>query len=383
MARIEKVLIVGAGIGGLAAGALFGRRGAEVELVEIKPEAKVYGVGINQPGNSLRVLSEIGVLPQILDAGYTFDRWVFHDFHGNEVVSIPTQLGGDGIPPNCALSRRDLQSILIGAAEEAGAEIRYGTTVDDLTETEGRVDVTFRDGSRGSYDLVVGFDGVKSPLRRRLFGGDADPVYTGYGVWRVTVPRPRHIDYGAVYQSYRHKAGHIPLSEETMYLFLVTPEPRDAHFDPADFRQLLSERLEEFEGPVADIRNELTDRSDIVFGHLDEVLLPAPWHQGRVVIGGDATHACTPHITQGAGMALEDASVLVKELESDKPVEQALADYAERRYPRAKFVQDVSRGILQAEMSINAETLEGALEHMAAELPGQFGGVDGFLNQPA
>jgi 2-polyprenyl-6-methoxyphenol hydroxylase-like FAD-dependent oxidoreductase len=383
MASVEKVLIVGAGIGGLGSAALFGQQGIEVEMVEIKPEAKVYGVGINQPGNSLRALREIGVLPEILAVGYQFDRWIFHDYRGEVIVDVPSQLGGDGIPPNCALSRRALQNILIEAADSAGATVRYGTTVADLNEVEGRVDVNFSDGSEGSYDLVLGFDGIKSPLRRRLFGEANEPVYTGYGVWRVTVPRPEHITYGAVYQSPRHKAGHIPLSEETMYLFLVTPEPEGAHYDPADFRTLLSERLEEFEGVVGDIRDNLTDDDDIVFGPLSEVLLSAPWHRGRVAIGGDATHACTPHITQGAGMALEDAVVLADELGGELPIEQALANYAERRYPRAKFVQDVSRGILQAEMSITEETLAVAIEHMAAELPGQFAGVDAFLNQPA
>jgi len=380
--NVERVLIVGAGIGGLGAGALFGQRGVEVEIVEIKPEAKVYGVGINQPGNSLRALREIGVLPEILAVGFEFDRWVFHDYHGEVIVSVPSQLGGDGIPANCALSRRALQNILIAAAEGAGARIRYGTTIADLAPNGDGVVVTFDDGREDSYDLVVGFDGIKSPLRRRLFGDEHRPTYTGYGVWRVTVPRPPEIDYGAVYQSPWHKAGHIPLSDETMYLFHVTAEPEGAHFDPADFPTLLRARLEEFEGPVGVIRDNLRDGDDIVFGPLSEVLLPPPWNRGRVVIGGDATHACTPHITQGAGMALEDAVVLVEELSGETDVETALRSYAERRYPRAKFVQDVSRGILEAEMAVTTETLPAAIEHMAAELPGQFAGVDEFLNQP-
>ena len=82
-------------------------------------------------------------------------------------------------------------------------------------------------------------------------------------------------------------------------------------------------------------------------------------------------------------MALEDAVVLVDEVCGDGDMETALSAYAERRFPRAKFVQDVSRGILDAEMSITAETLATAAEHMAAELPGQIGKVDEFLNQPA
>ena len=221
------------------------------------------------------------------------------------------------------------------------------------------------------------------PLRSRLFGPEHDPVYTGHAVWRLTVPRPPHITYGALYQSPRNKAGHIPLSEETMYLLLVSPEPEGVHYGPGDFAAMLRERLAEYEGVIGDIRDNIEEGDDIVYSPLSEVLLPVPWNKGRVVLGGDATHACTPHITQGAGMALEDAVVLVDEVCGDGDMETALSAYAERRFPRAKFVQDVSRGILDAEMSITAETLATAAEHMAAELPGQIGKVDEFLNQPA
>jgi 2-polyprenyl-6-methoxyphenol hydroxylase-like FAD-dependent oxidoreductase len=113
------------------------------------------------------------------------------------------------------------------------------------------------------------------------------------------------------------------------------------------------------------------------------VLLPTPWFKGRVVICGDAAHACCPHTTQGAAMALEDAVVLAEELGSDRPLADALTAFGERRYPRVKFVQDVSRGILNAEMQITAENIGVAFEHMRVELPGQFAHVDEFLNQPA
>ena len=85
MDDIRKVLIVGAGIGGLGAGAALAQRGVEVEIVEIKPEPNVYGVGINQPGNSLRALQTLGVLEEVCDLGFEFDRWKFHDAHGDLV----------------------------------------------------------------------------------------------------------------------------------------------------------------------------------------------------------------------------------------------------------------------------------------------------------
>jgi 2-polyprenyl-6-methoxyphenol hydroxylase-like FAD-dependent oxidoreductase len=383
MSDVNKVLIIGAGIGGLGAGAALASRGVEVEIVEIKPEPNVYGVGINQPANSLRALKALGVLDQVRDVGFEWDTTTFNDHCGNLVVSVSSQLGGDGVPPNTGLTRRDLHDILIGAAEGAGAKITYATTIEDL-EDNGAAQVRLSDGREEDFDLVVAFDGINSAQRRRLFGDGYAPVYTGYGVWRVTIPRPAEIDYTALFQSPGAKAGHIPLSQELMYLLLVHPEPARARFDRAQHVDMLRERLAPFDGIVGDIRDNLKDSDDVIYSPLSEVMLPAPWFKGRVLLCGDAAHACTPHITQGAAMALEDAVVLPDELAAtDKPLEARLQSFSERRYPRAKFVQDVSRGILNAEMQINAENIDHAFAHMKEQLPGQMAGVEAFLNQPA
>jgi 2-polyprenyl-6-methoxyphenol hydroxylase-like FAD-dependent oxidoreductase len=384
MSDIRKVLIVGAGIGGLGAGAALADRGVEVEIVEITPEPNVYGVGINQPANSLRALNALGVLDEVREVGFEFDCTKFHDHCGNLVVSVDSKLGGDDVPANTGLTRRNLHDILIGAAERAGAKTTYGTTVSDLRDDNGAVEVTLSDGREEEYDLVVAFDGINSAHRKRLFGDRYDPVYTGYGVWRVTVPRPAEITYCALYQSPGAKAGHIPLSRDLMYLLLVHPEPHHARFDRSQHVEMLRQRLAPFEGVIGDIRENLKDSDDVVYSPLSEVMLPAPWFKGRVLLCGDAAHACTPHITQGAAMALEDAVVLPEELlAADRPLEARLQSFGERRYPRAKFVQDVSRGILNAEMQITADNIEHAFAHMREELPGQMAGVDAFLNQPA
>jgi 2-polyprenyl-6-methoxyphenol hydroxylase-like FAD-dependent oxidoreductase len=382
VASLERILVVGAGIGGLGAGAALARSGHEVEIVEINPEPNVYGVGINQPANSLRALRAIGVLDQVRDVGFEFDAWRFHDHRGQLVVDVPSRLGGGGIPANVGLTRRDLHTILIDAADAAGARVEYGTTVSQMVEN-GRVEVTLATGREGEYDLVVAFDGINSPLRRRAFGEGHDPVYTGFGVWRVTVPRPSTHGYGAVYQAVGAKGGLIPLSEESMYLFLVSAEPAHVRYDKLRFVAMLRERLEPFEGIVGEIRDALTDKDSVVYSPLSEVFLPSPWYSGRLLVCGDAAHACCPHTTQGAAMALEDAVVLADELGVARPLAESLEAFSRRRYPRARFVQDVSRGILDAEMQVTRENIEHVFAHMRAELPGKAAGIDEFLNVPA
>lgn len=379
---VRNVLVVGAGVGGLGAAAALGQRGVEVDVVEIKPDATVLGVGINQPGNSLRALDTLGVLEECLAVGFAFDGNEFRDWHDNEIIFFPSILGDDRVPSNAALTRPNLHRILHGAAERAGAQIRYGLSIESFDDDGDGVDVTFSDGSSKRYDVVAAFDGVKSAMRSKLFGSQYDPQYTGFGIWRLQLDRPADVTRTLVFQGSSAKAGLIPLSQEFMYMFLVVPEPGNPHHDPADFGRLLKERLAGFEGRMGDIRDSIDGPEGIVYSPLIEVVLPKPWHRGRVIILGDAAHTAAPHLTQGAGMALEDAIVLADEITADASIQDALTAVADLRYDRAKLVFDVSHAILEAEMQVTEENMPFAVEGMRAELPGQTAYLEGQLNAP-
>lgn len=385
MRRINKVLIVGAGIGGLAAAAAFASRGVRAEVVEVKPDATAgLGVGINQPANALRALGSLGVLDDVLAVGFPYQTEMFYDWQGRFIVECPSRLGGPGIPANSALGRADLARILLDAARKAGAEIRFETTVAGLEQEPGTVHVALSDGRRDDYDLVIGFDGINSALRGTLFGAAHDPVYTGFAIWRVPLPRPAEIRCARLFQGPGSRAGVIPLSGDAMYLLAVTQEPGRPRHDPASFAGLLRERLAGYGGLVAELRDAVAGPEAIAYTPLDEVRLPPPWYRGRAIVLGDAAHASAPHLTQGAAMALEDAVVLAAEVcDTDTPVEQSLAAFLQRRLPRVGVVQDVSHAIVAGDMATTAETLPGYLARMKDELPGQLAGVQSFLNGPA
>ena len=188
-----KILVVGAGIGGLAAATALRQHGHEVDVVEIKPEFAVYGVGINQPANSLRALRSLGVLDQIIAVGYQYDTTGFYDDQGDLIVEVPSAMGGD-VPANNALSRLDLHRILIGAAEEQDVKVAYGTTMETFSDTGNAVDVQFSDGRRDTYDLVAAFDGIKSSTRRTLFGPEFDAVYFMYNEFKSAMTQKVAID---------------------------------------------------------------------------------------------------------------------------------------------------------------------------------------------
>ncbi len=191
---VEKVLVVGAGIGGLTLAAALGQRGIETDIVEIKPSPEVQGVGILQPGNALRALDSIGVLDECFAAGFQTDEYRYFDADGGLIAKLRLLRIADASRPAInMLPRPALHRILSGAAERAGARLRLGVTVGELEQSDEGVAVGFTDGRRGSYDLVVGADGIRSSIRAMIFGPG-----------RAAIHRPRRV---AVHDIATRRAG--------------------------------------------------------------------------------------------------------------------------------------------------------------------------------
>lgn len=349
MASELRVLVHGAGIGGLTLATALARRGHTVEVAEVRGEPETHGVGIIQPSNALHVMREIGVLDDCLAAGFEWEVLTIADPAGTTLAAIPQPRMGD-VPPNNGIPRPALARVLATAAVAAGAKIRFSATVTDLTDDGSGVDVTLSDGSSGRWDLVVGFDGIGSPLRTRLYGDRYRPEYTGFANWRVTLPRlPELRGVLMATAGQEAKALLTPITDDTMYLGSVVAEAEDFRPDPERAHEQLAERLAMFSGPIAEALAAVTGPEAVVYSRISQVTVDAPWHVGRVVLAGDAAHASTPHLAQGAAMAVEDAIVLAESLDAHAEVPAALTAWEERRRPRALWVQDLSRAVLKQE----------------------------------
>ena len=353
MSDIRRVLVVGGGVGGLTAATAFAQRGVEVLLIERRPAFDVPGVGLGQPANALRVYDALGLLPDILASGFTYDRmWIF-DHHRNPIVEHKLLLGDERVPAVCALSRLRLHEILLAAALRAGVKVRTGVTADEIHDEVDRVTVTFSDGRTDAFDLVAGFDGIRSATRAHLFGSAFVPRPSGYGGWRVQVPRDARVRGMEFLQGIGSKTGAMPLAHDLMYVFHIRPEAPDAIFPRGDYADLFRQRLAGYGSYVAEIAAALNDKSDIVYSPIDPLLVPWPWFRGRVVLGGDAAHAFPPHLTQGAAMAAEDGYVLAREvLAGDAPLQERLSRYSQLRYARCAFVYAFSYQWMLDEQSV-------------------------------
>jgi 2-polyprenyl-6-methoxyphenol hydroxylase-like FAD-dependent oxidoreductase len=343
MTDIRRVLVVGGGVGGLTCATAFAQKGVEVVLIERRPAFDVPGVGLGQPANALRVYQALGVLPDILAAGFPYDRMRICGPNRDLIVEHKFLLGDASVPAFCALSRLSLHEILLAAARCAGVKVTTGVTVERIQDEGDRVAVAFSDGRTDSFDLLAGFDGIRSTTRLHLVGTAFVPRPSGYGGWRVQVPRPDDVRCMEFLQGLGSKTGAMPLSHNLMYIFHIRPETADAAFEQRDMPNLFRARLSGYGSYVADIAASLNADSDIVYSPIEPMLLPWPWFRGRVVIGGDAAHTFPPHLTQGAAMAAEDGYILAREaLADDAPLAARLVRYSKLRYARCAFVYTFS-----------------------------------------
>ncbi|SHN47912.1 FAD-dependent monooxygenase [Cryptosporangium aurantiacum] len=362
MAAVRKVLIQGAGIGGLTLAAALGQRGVQVDVAEAVGSDAVLGVGLNQPANVLAALDEIGVREACLNIGFPFEELVLWNPLGEQVAAIPPPDGVYAKPSNNAIGRPAYNQILREAADKAGARIRTGVTIWEMHEDADGVEVELatwtgkrtppiRDAGAGSnrYDLVVGFDGVRSKIREHLFGDKYAPAFTGSANWRVTLPRPDYLEHIVVAFAAGVKVVLTPTSRDDMYFGLVTPEPGKPRHAPEDFLDLFRERTRPFSGRLGELRDSITPDHTIVYTPLEYLTVREPWFRDRIAIAGDAAHTSPPHLSQGAAMAVEDAVTLAAALDQHDGLPDALDAWYRRRRDRALFVADASLALLKQE----------------------------------
>lgn len=338
MSVVSKVLIIGAGPAGLSSAVALRDAGIDVEVVEVSPTQEVPGSELMIGGSFLRALDALGVAERCVVVGVGLNATILCRADGQVLaeVALP-RVARNGLPLAAGITRNNLLAILRDTAEAKGAVVRYGTTVEDIDNGVEAVRVAFADGRSDTYDLVVGADGVRSAVRRLVFPDAPQPRYTGQAVWRARVPRKGDpmlaVSYGP-----HNKAGFITVSDELQYLFCVVNAPSPQRLPEERFPELLREVLADYGGVIAEAREHLRDPEQIYYSGLVNLILPSPWHRGRILLIGDAARACTPHLAYGAGIAVEDSVVLGEVLSTHDDLPAALKTFMGRRYERCRMV---------------------------------------------
>jgi 2-polyprenyl-6-methoxyphenol hydroxylase-like FAD-dependent oxidoreductase len=349
---VNRVLIVGGGIGGLCTAIGLARAGIASEVIEVKRDWTVYGVGIIQPSNQLRALADLGLADACVQQGSGFQGWEFYDEVGNLHAQLPSSsVLGPKYPPINGIARPVLHEILTTEARRLGVTVRLGLTVDGIDDTGSTVAVRFSDETSGQYDVLIGADGTYSKIRSMIFPESATPTFNGLCVWRYNFPRPPSMTWGSVHYAPHAKAGLVPMSQSLMYMFVVSAEPGNPKMLAEQMHTLMRTRMREFSGLIGELRDQIVDPNGVVYRPMEPMFVSNPWHRGRVILIGDAAHATTPQLAQGASIAIEDAALLSALLPQHRSLRDLFDEFMRRRFERCKFVVDTSLKIGRCEMA--------------------------------
>ncbi|MCA9634889.1 MAG: FAD-dependent monooxygenase [Myxococcales bacterium] len=306
---MKRVLIVGAGIGGLTAAITLERLGVAVEIVERAPSFRALGAGITIQPNATAVLDALGVtLPA--DDVWPMGKVAMLDARGRPLAANDDVSEGSPFP-SYSVRRPDLHEALRAAA--SGVELRLGVEVVGVRPRPGEgVEVELASGARERWDLVIGADGVHSTVRAAIAPPESRRLrYSGQTCWRLSIDAPDLVPETTIERWIPgRRIGVVPLSRGGIYVFLVESAPQGSVAPGSDDVAPLRRRFAAFD-PRLDAILERVEAQGIPVHHgdlLDHERLD--YGRDRVLLLGDAAHAMTPNMGQGAAMAIEDAAAL-------------------------------------------------------------------------
>nr|WP_054142054.1 FAD-dependent oxidoreductase [Bosea sp. AAP35] len=333
-----RILIVGAGIAGLATHRALSLRGFKPTIVDRNPGAGEGGAGLFLPGNSVRALEQLGLLDALLKHSHPIARQRICDENGRLLHEIDTAEFWSAVGPCRGTRRSTLWQLLRDGIDTD----LITTSVETIDERDDHCRVRFDDGKSGEYDLVIGADGVGFSVRRLTFPDCRGPDYVGNVCWRFIVHNICGVADWTVMLGRDRSLLCKPISPSELYVYadLSVPKHEVSRYSATTRLRPLFDGVA---GPLQPVLR-LAGSADVHFAALVRLRLDR-WHRGRVVLVGDAAHAGPPSMAQGAGMAVEDALVLADELAGRDDLTAALARFEARRKPRADWVhrQNASR----------------------------------------
>ena len=327
-------VIIGAGIGGLAAAVALRRVGVESLVVERADSIREIGAGLSVWSNATNALRELGLESGVRNSASVIERNSVRTAAGrllavDELVDISRSAGA----PCLCVTRAILQRILL--EELPPAWVRTGARCVGFNDSTAILE----NGERIEADVLVGADGISSTIRAGLHGAEP-PRYAGYTCWRGILRKEGTVLDGAALLAVGagSQFGVWPCGREQLYWFLTKNAPRGTRHTKADLLAL----CRDWTAPIPDVIEGTLEGAIVQNDILDRFPLRW-WGRGRVTLLGDAAHPATPNLGQGACMALEDAVTLACCLSTVRPAESALREYERLRIPRTSAIVRDSR----------------------------------------
>jgi 2-heptyl-3-hydroxy-4(1H)-quinolone synthase len=312
------------------------RKGFTPDVIDRLPDWPTQGAGIYLVGNAMRALASMKLSEEVLQHGEPIHTQTLMNSKGQRLAVIHTAKVWAACGPCVAIQRGALQGILVKALGDI--EVRFGTIVSALAQQQDGVSIKFNDGSQQMYDLVVGADGIRSSIRKHIFG-NVQPRFCGQMAWRFIVPCPPSISGWTAFTGVDSAFLIIPIGDGLAYCYadMMVAEPFQ---EPVEGRlERLRARFASYASPVQKTLAALQSSEQIHFGAIEEIL-QEPFGVSHTLLIGDAAHAASPNMASGAAMAFEDAVVLADLISFGQDVAQLQAEYAAARTSKIRWLHE-------------------------------------------
>src|SRR2546425_8226262 len=343
-----STIVVGGGIGGLSLARELVIAGLPVAVLERAPKLGTVGAGIIMNPNAMRVLEGNGLAPSVRSRSAAYLARDTFDHRGRRLATRDYRpLYADGrLAVGALCHRAHLHECLYGGLP-AGT-VHFDTRISGFDAGPDGVRVATESGETFAADVLIGADGIRSTVRTRFFGAN-EPSYLGYRSHRFVVANRDGLEHFTEFLGRGRRIGLVPVGGGQLYVWTTFNSPRESHAWALESVEALRTLFDEFtDSRVRRAFDALTFTDSLVCTDIEEIQ-QATWTRGRVALLGDAAHALTPNMGQGAGMAMEDAAVLAEELaraaRNERDVPTALTSYVGRRQRRVETIVRLSREI--------------------------------------
>ncbi|WP_119080466.1 FAD-dependent monooxygenase [Chitinophaga alhagiae] len=334
-----KVIIAGGGIGGLTTAIALQQRGITCEVYDAAPANKALGAGIMLAPNAMTVFDKLGVGHALRAHGAVARQFYIRYYKGDVLQHIDGSLLQQKFgSASYGIHRAALQQQLIEAVQ---TPVHWGKRCTRAEQTAEGVTVHFEDGTTASGNVLVGADGIHSVLREQHVA-KARYRYSGQTCWRaivpVNLPEREAAEASEVWGNGNGlRAMCMQVGPQQVYFWMTKRMPAGLKIPPEEALAFIKKELRHFPGYMHNVMEHLQPEA-LIHSDLYDIAPMRQWYNGRIVLLGDAAHATTPNLGQGAGQAIEDAYVLAKWLATEKNITSAFEKYQRQRRKRVHML---------------------------------------------